>query len=130
MDQKKFKKKMNNEEILPITNDELQATINESFSTFGKQEMPKGAYNVVIAMEECAECIQQSSKFVRGQMDRDHLLEEVADVFIAMEYVKKAANFTEDEIKKAMRIKLNEINKKMKGMDTKKKSKKKKKKKG
>ena len=49
MDQKKFKKKMNNEEILPITNDELQATINESFSTFGKQEMPKGAYNVVIA---------------------------------------------------------------------------------
>lgn len=54
----------------------------------------------VVAMEEMAELIQQISKNIRGEMDREHLLEEYADVQICMEMLKMIYGFTDNEIER------------------------------
>ena len=51
-----------------------------------------------VCMEECAELIQAISKEKRGNSDKDHLAEEMADVIICIEMLKQIYNITEDEI--------------------------------
>lgn len=51
-----------------------------------------------VCMEECAELIQAISKEKRGNSDKDHLVEEMADVIICIEMLKQIYNITEDEI--------------------------------
>lgn len=51
-----------------------------------------------VCMEECAELIQAISKEKRGNSDKDHLAEEIADVIICIEMLKQIYNITEDEI--------------------------------
>ena len=42
-----------------------------------------------VCMEEMAELIQQISKKLRGKGDRDHLTEEIADVYICLDMLRK-----------------------------------------
>ena len=51
-----------------------------------------------VCMEECAELIQAISKEKRGNSDKDHIAEEMADVIICIEMLKQIYNITEDEI--------------------------------
>ena len=51
-----------------------------------------------VCMEECAELIQAISKEKRGNSDKDHITEEMADVIICIEMLKQMYNITEDEI--------------------------------
>ena len=51
-----------------------------------------------VCMEECAELIQAISKEKRGESDKDHLSEEIADVLICIEMLRQIYNITEDEI--------------------------------
>ena len=51
-----------------------------------------------VCMEECAELIQAISKEKRGNSDKDHLAEEIADVIICIEMLKQIYNINEDEI--------------------------------
>ena len=51
-----------------------------------------------VCMEECAELIQAISKEKRGNSDKDHLSEEIADVIICIEMLKQIYNITDDEI--------------------------------
>ena len=51
-----------------------------------------------VCMEECAELIQAISKEKRGNSEKDHLSEEMADVIICIEMLKQIYNITEDEI--------------------------------
>ena len=51
-----------------------------------------------VCMEECAELIQAISKEKRGNSDKDHLAEEMADVIICIEMLKQIYNINEDEI--------------------------------
>ena len=46
-----------------------------------------------VCMEECAELIQAISKAKRGKINRDNMIEEIADVLICIE--KKQARETE-----------------------------------
>lgn len=59
-----------------------------------------------IAMEELAELTQQISKQIRGYNDRIGLLEEMADVYICMEHLKLLFNLKDDEVQKAIDVKL------------------------
>ncbi len=47
-----------------------------------------GQIQIVIAMEELGELIQQLSKFARFKENRDELIEEILDVEIMLEQVK------------------------------------------
>lgn len=59
-----------------------------------------------IAMEELAELTQQISKQIRGYNNRIGLLEEMADVYICMEHLKLLFNLKDDEVQKAIDVKL------------------------
>lgn len=62
--------------------------------------------NSVICMEELAELQQEISKQIRGKGDALGILEELADVCICLEMLKKMFQFTNDEIARAVDIKL------------------------
>ena len=42
----------------------------------------------VVCMEECSELIKECSKMLRGKGNRDHLAEEIADVYICLEMLQ------------------------------------------
>lgn len=52
----------------------------------------------IVAMEECSELIQAVSKELRGKSDKDHLSEEIADVYICLELLKQIYKIDEQEI--------------------------------
>lgn len=59
-----------------------------------------------VAMEEFAELQQQISKQVRGYGDRIGLLEEMADAYICLEFLKSIFDITPEELQKAIDVKL------------------------
>ena len=59
-----------------------------------------------IAMEEFAELQQEVSKHIRGYDDKIGLLEEMADAYICLEFLKSIFNITPEELQKAMDVKL------------------------
>ena len=60
----------------------------------------------VICMEELAELQQQVSKDIRGQLDRDHLIEEFGDVVICLEWLKIIHNISDEEINQWIKRKM------------------------
>lgn len=56
-------------------------------------------------MEELAELQQQISKQIRGFGDRVGLLEEMADVCIAIEMLKKMYDISDQDLENAMTVK-------------------------
>ena len=59
-----------------------------------------------VAMEEFAELQQQVSKQIRGYEDRIGLLEEMADAYICLEFLKSIFDITEEDVKTAIDVKL------------------------
>lgn len=59
-----------------------------------------------IAMEEFAELTQAISKQIRGYDNRIGLLEEMADAYICLEFLKSIFYITPEELQKAMDVKL------------------------
>ena len=59
-----------------------------------------------IVMEELSELIKETSKYIRGYRNKDRLLEEMADVYIALDYLKSIFHIEESDIKKAIDVKL------------------------
>ena len=68
-----------------------------------------GNYNLVIAMEELNELGQQISKVLREKSDKSHLIEEVADVTIALQYVKQICDISETELNNAIQYKIKRL---------------------
>ena len=52
---------------------------------------------LTIAMEECAELIQAISKAKRGKLDRENLIEEIADVRLCITWIEKIFNIKFDD---------------------------------
>ena len=57
-----------------------------------------------VAMEEFAELTQQISKQVRGYNDK--ILEEMADAYICLEFLKSIFDISPEELQKAIDVKL------------------------
>ena len=53
-----------------------------------------------ICMEECAELIQAISKAKRGKIDRDNMIEEIADVLICIEMLKQMYMISDEKVNK------------------------------
>lgn len=53
-----------------------------------------------VCMEECAELIQAISKAKRGKINRDNMIEEIADVLICIEMLKQMYMISDDKINK------------------------------
>lgn len=53
-----------------------------------------------VCMEECAELIQAISKAKRGKINRDNMIEEIADVLICIEMLKQMYMISNEKINK------------------------------
>ena len=83
--------------------DPPELTIRRAIDIYGHK------MQTLVAMEELGELQHELSKFIRGSGDRDHLLEEFADVHIVMHQVREMYNLRDEEIiemveKKMMRL--------------------------
>lgn len=67
-----------------------------------------------VCMEELSELIQAISKEKRGQSDKSHLTEEVADVIISIEILKQIYSIDDTDIQSWIDLKQKRISNKIK----------------
>lgn len=65
--------------------------------------------SMVIAMEELAELQQAISKGIRGKLNKDNLTEEIADVYIVLDWIKSYFSIDGEELAKWYKYKENRI---------------------
>ena len=82
--------------------------IKDSIVYYGKDAQS------TVCMEECAELIQAISKEKRGKSDKNHLVEEMADVLISIELLKEIYEVSNEQINNWIDEKQKRIRSKMK----------------
>lgn len=101
MDREEFKKKMENYTVMT---DDMMSNIQAlHLKSTKKSEI------YIVAMEELSELQKEISKELRGQGDRDGILEELADVMIVCGNIMNLQNITDAEIRAATAVKLERI---------------------
>lgn len=73
---------------------------------------PRGHKDLIIAMEECGELIQEISKKLRGKDNRLDLLQELVDVQLSLYAIQEVCGISEEDLSRAINVKI--------GFDTKK----------
>ena len=109
MDIEKFKQRMNElPDTIDLPVEEIKRVSWRSLKRLGSTTIG------VIAMEEAAEYSQAVSKKLRGldNLNSDYnLIEEMADVILSMFSVMLDYDISEEEIKKAIKIKIDRVEK-------------------
>lgn len=82
-------------------------TIKKAIEHYGENSQ------IIICIEEMSELIQALTKSLRGIPQADHLTEEIADVEITLEYVKRIYGITEENIELVKRAKLERLERRM-----------------
>lgn len=82
--------------------------VEKSIEHYGKP------VELVVAMEECSELIQATSKLLRGKYDRENMREEIADVLISTEILKQICSISDSEIDEIIAAKQNRLMNRMK----------------
>lgn len=98
MDTNEFMKRMANQPIISV--DKRKEIIESSI----KNDSP--TTKCVIVMEELAELQQEVSKQLRDCGNDFHLIEEMADVYICLEYLTRIFAFTDNAVQTAINVKL------------------------
>lgn len=98
MDRSRFIQGMNSD--IELSEKERRRIIRKSVET------QPWKLKCTIAMEEFAELTQQISKQIRGYDNRIGLLEEMADAYICLEFLKSIFNISSEELQKAVDVKL------------------------
>ena len=82
--------------------------MENKMDTVNKQAIPH--YGIlpqsVVCMEEMAELQKEISKFIRGKGNKKHLMEELADVYICLDMLKKMYAVSEAEMEIFLNMKL------------------------
>lgn len=81
-------------------------------------QYPRGHRNLIIAVEELNELGQQVCKLLRNTGDKADLIEELADVYLGSLYIKEIGNISDEELNKAINVKIKRINNKIKDIGT------------
>ena len=68
-----------------------------------------GERNLFIVLEELAELQEVIIDYLSGKDDHEHIIEEFADVMLALEYVKSICKIDEESIKTAMDVKIDRL---------------------
>ena len=69
----------------------------------------EGERNLFIVLEELAELQEVIIDYLSGKDDHEHIIEEFADVMLALEYVKSICKIDEESIKTAMDVKIDRL---------------------
>lgn len=84
-------------------------TLRKSVDSNLSDGNPRGHKNLIIVMEELAELSQAISKELRGKGDHVNLLEELADVQLGILYVQEICNISDEDLHKAMNVKMKRL---------------------
>ena len=84
-----------------------KAIVDRSIEFYGKEKQS------IVCMEECSELIQAISKELRGKSDINHLVEEMADVLICIELLKKMYDIGDSELESWVYAKQRRIKERM-----------------
>lgn len=106
MDRSKFISSMNSD--VSLSEKERRRIIRKSVAS------QHWKLKCTVATEELAELAQVISKQIRGFNDRMGLLEEMADVYICLEFLKCIFKITPEELQKAVDVKLQRERSKLK----------------
>lgn len=98
MDRNRFIQEMNSD--IELSEKERRRIIRKSIETHPWK------LKCTVVMEEFAELTQQISKQIRGFDDRMGLLEEMADAYICLDFLKSIFDITPEELQKAIDVKL------------------------
>lgn len=85
------------------------SVLKDSVESNLKDGNPRGHRNLIIVMEELAELSKEVSKELRGKGDHTNILEELADVQLGIYYVQEICKINDDELHKAMNIKMKRL---------------------
>lgn len=102
MNRQIFAEKMNN--AVPMEEEHINKVIADSINSTGNDGI-----HLIIAMEELAELQKEISKELRGKGDKVNVLEELADVQIVIYYVKKILRISDEDIQKAVSVKIDRL---------------------
>ena len=74
---------------------------------FSKQLKEKyGKMQLIVAIEELSELQKELTKYIRGKSDREHLIEEIADVQLMIDELKEYFNISQISIYRMKRKKI------------------------
>lgn len=99
-----FNKQTNN-----FNKEELISIINQSINSNSDDKNFKGYNNLIIVMEELSELSQAIAKELRGKGNSVNTLEETADVCISLYYIKEIFNISDDDLYKAIKVKMDRV---------------------
>ncbi len=104
MDRETFTKELKHSD--PVLNkDKLKSIIAASLST-EHENMFRGYKNLIIVMEEFAECSKEVSKVLRNKGNKISLLEETADALLSIYYIQEICNISDEDLIRAVNVKL------------------------
>lgn len=66
-----------------------------------------------MAIEEMAELTKEIIKYFRGNDNREHIIEEIADVILMIEQLKNLFSVTDNELQGAIDFKITRVEKKL-----------------
>lgn len=108
MNKDEFSKKLSNIEEL-LTDSQVKEILINSLSPETESKF-RGYNNMIIAIEEFAECSKEITKVLRGKPDKVHLIEELADVQLSIMYIQEICQISDSCLKKAISVKMNRVN--------------------
>lgn len=85
-----------------------QEIFNKAISTYGEKAQK------LMAIEEMSELTKEICKDFRGKMDREHLIEEMADVTITIDQLMIMYEISGDEIQQMRERKINRLKERLK----------------
>ena len=88
----------------PLNEKHIEKVIADSINSTGNDGI-----HLIIAMEELSELQKEISKELRGKGDKVNVLEELADVQIVIYYVKKILGISNEDIEKAISVKIDRL---------------------
>lgn len=92
-----------------INNSQRERVIHDSINSNLGDGNPRGHRNLIITIEELSELQKEVSKELRSKGDRIAILEEMADVNVCMMYLKELLNISDDDIERAVQVKIERL---------------------
>lgn len=101
----------------PITYEEQINIIRDSIKNLDtkQRDIFSGFHNIIIVIEELSELTKELTKALRNKYDFTGILEELADVSLAVDYIKEIFDISDKELEYARSIKMTELYKKLSG---------------
>ena len=113
MNKKEFKEKFGSQHpsFSKKEKDHEMSVISKALSIDDGTGIPPKYSKLAKIIEEMNELEIEITKEMTGTGDRMHVIEELGDVMMCIQYIKKIFNITDDDIQKSLQVKIDRLDK-------------------